>query len=119
MATSRFLHPTRTPAAPLEENTSPCLPSKLAQAFAVVLALLYYLFFLILLFLCEEKAGAISSRALQSAALFQQCCGSLQVIRASLEEKIEQLGSRRCLPHPARLFILLVSFQMNKFARQQ
>lgn len=45
MATSRFLHPTRTPAAPLEENTSPCLPSKLAQAFAVVLALLYYLFF--------------------------------------------------------------------------
>ena len=70
-------------------------------------------------FLCKEKAGAIYSQPLQSAAWFQQHWGSLLLIRTSLEEKIEQLSSRRCLPLRARVFILLVLFQMNKFARQQ
>lgn len=118
MATSWFLHPTWTPATPPRGEHQPLPPIKTSTSVCRSISVII-LFFLILLFLCEEKAGAISSQALQSAALFQQCCGSLQVIRASLEEKIEQLGSRRCLPHPARLFILLVLFQMNKFARQQ
>lgn len=100
---------------------SPPLPvlTSTSARHVIIITLIIITSFFLLSFLGKEKAAAVYSQALQSAALFQRCCGFLQVIRASLEEKIEQLGSRRCLPHRARLFILLIWFQMNKFARQQ
>lgn len=82
---------------------------------ARALALLSLLHFCLFFF----SFSAARSQALQPAELFQPCCGPLGAISVSLEEKIEQLGSRRCPPCRARVFILLVLFQMNKFARQQ